>query len=525
MWSARRTTRRKAVLFVTHEHSSGEASLRYRSVHHAESLAFLGVSCDVTRYGAPDLLSAIGEYECIVLHRFPWDAAAPLVRRARKLGKLLVSDTDDLVFDPAFAHHIEAIEDMSGGWREAWAESYRTTIEECGSGATASTETLCRHLLSLTSRVEVLPNVVNEEMIRLAAHARGTKPSPDGDEETEVAIAYFSGSLTHRGDFDDAAGAVAWALETYPQVRFVAVGRLELDERFARFAARIERIPWQPWQALAELHARTDINLAPLAGNAFSECKSCVKYLEAALVGVPTVASARGDFTRVIQHGQNGLLAGDAAGWRDALRQLVEDPALRRELGRAALDDVHANHTTRARLATVAEAWRSLAGARTRDEEPLTVDWLVGAHLEPSNELDVVLRLARSLAEKGHAVRICAEPGDASALLEGLDPGAAVIALGHFEDLTSADARIATDTATAYGLADQPDTLFKFRLVQRREKRGLELPLRSVCLDARVAAQVSELARRPVEYIDPADAGAQLDRVIRAACFLRLRGD
>ena len=176
--------RLKAVLFVTHEHSSGEASLRYRSVHHAESLGFLGVSCDVTRYGAPDLLSAIAEYQCIVLHRFPSDAAAPLVRRARKLGKLLVSDTDDLVFNHAVAHHIEAIEDMSDEWREAWAESYRRTIEDCGSGATASTKTLRRHLLTLAGPVEVLPNVVNDEMSasRLTPGARRRRraaaPSP-----------------------------------------------------------------------------------------------------------------------------------------------------------------------------------------------------------------------------------------------------------------------------------------------------------------------------------------------------------
>ena len=165
------------------------------------------------------------------------------IRRARKLGKLLVSDTDDLVFNHAVAHHIEAIEDMSDEWREAWAESYRRTIEDCGSGATASTKTLRRHLLTLTGPVEVLPNVVNDEMIRLAAHARGTKASPGGGAESEVAIAYFSGSLTHRGDFEEAAEAVVWALETYPHVRFVAVGRLELDARFKRFAARIERSP------------------------------------------------------------------------------------------------------------------------------------------------------------------------------------------------------------------------------------------------------------------------------------------
>jgi len=532
MGSARRITRQKAVLFVTHEHSSGEASLRYRSVHHAESLAFLGVACDVTRYGAPDLLSAIAEYECIVLHRFPWDAAEPLVRRARKLGKILISDTDDLVFDYGVSHHIEAIEAMSDDWRESWAESHRRTIEACGDGATTSTEPLRGHLLPLASPVEALPNVVSEEMIRLAQRAgRAEAASPSRDGEAEVAIAYLSGSLTHRGDFEEAAEAVLWALETYPHVQFLVVGRLDLDGRFDRFTSRVRRIPWHPWQTLPELQAQTDVNLAPLARNPFSECKSCVKYLEASLVGVPTVASAHGDFVRVIEHGRNGLLAGDAEGWREALRQLVEDPALRRQLGSHAYADVHANHTTRARLAAVERAWGSFTRSRTSDGQPLTVDWLLSPQ-GTEEALDTVLRLARGLAERGNVVRLCAEPGNGSGenttvqLLERRDLGSATLAVGTFNELTPVDARIATDALTSYRLSYQDSALFRFRLVQGTGEVGFELPVRHICLGMHIAGRVSERTGREAACIESdSDQGAVLDRFLREACFLRLRGD
>lgn len=532
MWSARRTRRRKAVLFVTHELSSGEASLRYRSAHHAESLGYLGVSCDVTRYGAPDLLAEIAEYECIVLHRFPWDAAAPLVRRARKLGKLLVSDTDDLVFDYDVSHHIEGIEAMSDDWRGSWTSSYRRTIEACENGATTSTEPLREHVLRLASPVEALSNVVSEEMVRLAERARQAEASiqrRDGDDE--VAIAYLSGSLTHRGDFEEAAQAVLWALESYPRVRFKVVGRLDLDARFDRFASRIRQIPWHPWQALPEVQAQADVNLAPLARNPFSECKSCVKYLEASLVGVPTVASARGDFTRVITHGRNGLLADDAEGWREALGQLIDDPALRRELGSRAYADVHANHTTRARVVAVEQAWRSFTGSRPGDKRPLTVDWLLSPHATEA-ALEAVLRLARGLAENGHVVRVCADPswgvGENTLvqLLERQDLGSATSSVGAFNDLTPVDARIATDALTSYLLTYQETALFRFRLVQERGEVGFEFPVRHVCLGTAVARRFSERTRREAVCIEPdAEPGAALDRFLRAACFLRLRGN
>ena len=528
----RRRTRRKAVLFVTDELSSGEASLRYRSGHHAESLGYLGVSCDVVRYGAPDLLATIEEYECTVLHRVPWDAAEPLVRRARELGKLLVSDSDDLVFDYGASHHIEAVEAMSDAWRESWTASYRRTIEACGNGATTSTEPLREHVLQLASPVEALSNVVSVEMIRLAERARQTDaapPSRDGDDE--VVIAYLSGSLTHRGDFEEAAQAVLSTLESYPHARFQIVGRLELDERFDRFASRIRRVPVHPWLALPELQAQADVNLAPLARNPFSECKSCVKYLEASLVGVPTVASPRGDFARVIRHGRNGLLADDAEGWREALGQLVEDPGLRSELGSRAYADVHANHTTRARLTAVERAWRSLSGSRPGDERPLTVDWLLSPHATDEAP-EVVLQLARGLAENGHVVRVCADPSwgvDENTLvqlLERQDLGSATSAVGAFHDLTPVDARIATDALTSYLLSSHETALFRFRLVREPDEVGFEFPVRPVCLGAEVAGHVSKLTGRKAVCIEAADdPGAGLDHFLRGACFLRLGGN
>lgn len=181
MSSKPRTTRRKAVLFVTHEHSTGNASLRYRSFNHAESLGFLGVSCDVARYGSVGLLASIDDYECIVLHRVPWKEASPFIKRAEALKKLVVSDTDDLVFEPDAAQHIEAIASMSDSWRTSWAESYRATMEAC-QGAIVATEPLREFARPLSSPIEVVSNVVSEEMIRLLARADpGRKGRRRGD--------------------------------------------------------------------------------------------------------------------------------------------------------------------------------------------------------------------------------------------------------------------------------------------------------------------------------------------------------
>jgi O-antigen biosynthesis protein len=341
----------KAVLFVFDEPHAGT---RYRSKHQAEQLRFLGVSFDVVQSDRIDLVAAVDHYGCFVLNRVEWsEEVAAFVELAQSRDKIVIFDTDDLIFEPELGQYFAFLE----GWPEKGRRSeiekldrFRKTLEACGV-ATVSTEPLREYAGKRTEQVEVVFNSVSEEMVGLAEEAlrrSGGAPPEDG----EVTIAYLSGTRTHNRDFLEAADAILWALDTYPHTRFLAVGKLDLDERFARFRERVARVPLQPWQALPELLAEIDINLAPLEpNNPVTECKSCVKYLEAGLVGVPTVASPKPDFVRATQGGRTGLLADGPAEWREALGSLIESSASRRELGALAREDVLENHTTRARAA------------------------------------------------------------------------------------------------------------------------------------------------------------------------------
>jgi glycosyltransferase involved in cell wall biosynthesis len=60
--------------------------------------------------------------------------------------------------------------------------------------------------------------------------------------------------------------------------------------------------------------------------------------IEAAACGVPTVASRIYGITDAVEDGQTGLLfqAGDVAALTRALLKLIEDTALRRQMGEAA---------------------------------------------------------------------------------------------------------------------------------------------------------------------------------------------
>ena len=203
-----------------------------------------------------------------------------------------------------------------------------------------------------------------------------------------VRIGYACGTRTHQRDFAVAAPAIARVIKECPRCRLVLF--LDKDElptillrEFPELRKIAKQVEWRPMVPLAELPnelARFDVNIAPLdVGNLFCEAKSELKFFEAAIAGVPTVASPTGPFRRAIRHGETGFLAATTNQWYASLRRLVGDPRLQSRVAAAAFQDVlWTNGSERraqnlasvlAQAATTREAARALAlDARFRCE-------------------------------------------------------------------------------------------------------------------------------------------------------------
>ena len=63
------------------------------------------------------------------------------------------------------------------------------------------------------------------------------------------------------------------------------------------------------WDKLPALISEVDINLAPLVDSIFNRAKSEIKWIEAALVKVPTVASKIGAFSDMVIDGETGSVS------------------------------------------------------------------------------------------------------------------------------------------------------------------------------------------------------------------------
>lgn len=73
--------------------------------------------------------------------------------------------------------------------------------------------------------------------------------------------------------------------------------------------------------------------VCPILDTPFNAAKPCLKPLEAAMLGLPVIASRVGAYAEDLRHEETALLVENTTeAWLAALTRLVEDPGLRAHL-------------------------------------------------------------------------------------------------------------------------------------------------------------------------------------------------
>lgn len=349
------------VLFVA---GCDGAPYRYRVTHLRDTLAGRGIASRALWWTDPAVPTAIADAAIVVVYRVPmspWLDAC--LAHARALGKPLVFSCDDLLFDASATPHdaLAALPEGERAWWLAATERYAATLRACDAFL-ASTEPLAAAAGRLEVPSHLVRNGLGERELAVAERLRKTAAPPPTD--GRVVLAYFSGTTMHDLDFAVAAPALARVLATRPQARLRIGGHLRPHPALATVADRIERLPFMPWPAMLAALATADVQLAPLRlADPFSDAKSAVKYLEAALLGVPTIASPTDAFRRAIRSGTNGLLAATGDEWAEQLLSLIDDASARRRLGNRARDDVYLHATPAAAAEALVAALRAACEA------------------------------------------------------------------------------------------------------------------------------------------------------------------
>ena len=285
--------------------------------------------------------------DIIVVMRSEWSPMLEsLFKTARELKIPVVYDIDDIIFLERYVENFcsilpddiaKSIEIFRGKFKKQ-EKTFRSADY-----ATTSTHYIADIINKEGKHGFVIHNGLNKRQINIAKGIRLQK------QNSIRTIGYLSGTATHNQDFRQALPALLKILEEYRDVQLSVVGYLDLEGIPQKFTPRIKTACFMDWKKLLRYSANNFINIAPLdISNQFCNAKSELKYFEAAIVGIPTVASATDTFIRCISHGENGMLAANDDDWYNAVKLLLDDDKLYNKMQYVAYKHVMENYSPQA---------------------------------------------------------------------------------------------------------------------------------------------------------------------------------
>lgn len=201
---------------------------------------------------------------------------------------------------------------------------------------TVSTAPLAEKVSQWNRNVVVLPNRIDAAVLDL--------PRP---ERRDRVVVGWTASTSHTTDLHSVAHEWREFFRGRPDVELHIVGA---DYRPMLELPGVRHTGWTNDLMAYYGGIDFDIGLAPLAPIEFNLGKTALKALEYGARGIPTVASDFGPYRDFVEDGVTGFLVREPEEWGKRIGELVDDPAMRAEMG--------ANARAVAERWTVQEHWR-----------------------------------------------------------------------------------------------------------------------------------------------------------------------
>jgi glycosyltransferase involved in cell wall biosynthesis len=465
-------------------------TFEYRVLQKQEQLSLFGIQSIVEQrlFYTKETLKEALSHDVIFLYRVAYSRfIEEVIQQARGRHIPVVFGVDDLVFEPTVVNdpvrkmsHDQAAHYYEGSWR------YRQALIASDYVVT-STEYLTELARKLGKTAFVHRNGLSKWMID-AAEELVPQRTPRSSRDNLI-IGYSSGTATHDQDFLEAAPALAQIFDRYPDVELHILGPLVVPPELERFGDRIRNLGLQPWDKVFGFLNTFDINLGPLEqGNPFCHAKSEVKYTEAAVLGIPTIASRIDPFEYAIRDGENGFLAGDTKEWVEKLDVLLSDHPLRHRMGETAHRDVMARYAPDVlgqelvqTFDTIQERYRQeyvsvLDVAPEPKDVPLILNWIITEPTPGSGGHTDIIRMVNLLASFGHQINAYIVPRQRLAdksdwqireyIRENFADIEGSVIKWSSGSMVEADSLILTHWTTAYEIDDAPSATKTFYFVQ-----------------------------------------------------------
>lgn len=300
------------------------------------------------------LADAAGALSCradvIATHRHALpdrEAAAALADHARRSGAALLYDLDDDLLEPPPGDHPD-------GAAIAQAAATVRRLAALADAVWVSTEALAERLARDGLAALVVENGLDERVWPVSAG-----PAAEGG----PARLLYMGTNTHAGD-------LALVLPAFARLRARLGGGVTLDlagvTAESALPGGVERLEIPPaarasypaFAAWLGAQRRWIAGIAPLQDSPFNRCKSAIKVMDYAALGLPCVASAGPVYGTTSPGGLRPENGADA--WFDALHRIVTDRPGRETMAAAARAAFRSAYTLAAQRADRLRALRAL---------------------------------------------------------------------------------------------------------------------------------------------------------------------
>ncbi|MEO1493923.1 MAG: glycosyltransferase [Pseudomonadota bacterium] len=323
-----------------------------------------GVACDYAHYeDIPRCTAQLQHATHLCEYRLETSPLTQMYRyEARRLGLPVLYDIDDPLFSVSAYetyHNMTALDPGMKAHFLSVAPRYAAMMNSADM-VTVSTPGLVEHARLYTPRpVHLRRNFADARTLEDGAQAMDAARAAGRDGLFRVVFA--SGSQGHEADFEIIADAVADFIAAAPDRRLMVLGHFRTDRLPAALQARTEHHKFLPYADYLAHLAMADVAVMPLQDDIFNRCKSAVRVIDAASVGLASVVSSVGDLGSLVEEGDTGFVARTPNDWRTALETLAADSARSRAMG----------HAARARLET---RWAAQAAPHIID--PAVLDWI-----------------------------------------------------------------------------------------------------------------------------------------------------
>lgn len=431
---------------------------RYRVNHQKEQLIANNIVCGEVYYTQLKM-KQVYTYRVFIFFRCPYtQMVGDFIAEAKRLHKSVIFDIDDLVIDTKYTNTIPYVQGLNKEEKAVYDDGVNRmgqTLRLCDAAIT-TTERMAQELSHYVPEVFINRNTASERMYACSAEARKKKKEKSNG---QIDIGYFSGSVTHNADFEMIMPALVKAMKENPKLKLHVVGELDVPKKMKAVENQIVRRKFVDWEKLPGLIASVDINLAPITESIFNEAKSENKWVEAALVGVPTIASNFGAFSRMIEHGKTGLLCSTTQEWYAAIMKLAGDAAYRKQLAENAYD-----FCTKHCL-TIYTGYQLTKYIRSKMTPNIA---FVLPSLDISGGIMVALKHAQTMFNDGYDVSIISKVLD-NGWIEYKQDRFPVISQNHHSMYIHLDKAVATMWTTVQFLEQYPYIRERYYLVQTFE--------------------------------------------------------